>query len=132
MLYTYINRKGDSLFEVWFEKVKHQDPSIYQKTSDVLYHMVQDDLPMNPPNVRHMTKRTGNHSLYKIRLGKYRLFFLAKDNNYYLLHVFRKSSQTTPEKEIKQVLREVKEANYRLVSFEINDDGEIIYPKEKI
>ena len=128
MLYTHINRKGKSLFEEWLEQIEHREPSIYHKIYDILQHMENNDLPMDPPNVRRMAKRTGNRSLFKIRVGKYRLFFLVKNDEHYLLHVFRKSSQTTPEKEIKQVLREVKEATFRPVAFTLSE-GEIIFAK---
>ena len=58
-----------------------------------------------------MLARLPYRDLFKIRLGKYRLFFLFKDDDYYLLHAFRKSSQRTPEKECRLVAREI-EANH--------------------
>ena len=128
MLYTYINRKGDSPFAQWLVEIEHKEPSVYHKVCSILQHMENHDLPLEPPNVRRMIKRTGNHSLYKIRVGKFRLFFVMKNNNYYLLHTFRKSSQKTPEKEIKQVVREVNEDNYQPANFKVTN-GEIIFLK---
>lgn len=116
MLYTYVNHKNESLFEQWLITMERKEPSVYHKALDILNKMENGILHLDPPNVRRMKKRTGENSLYKIRVGKYRLFFVMQQNNYYLLHTFRKSSQKTPESEIKQVMKEVKEACYRPLS----------------
>lgn len=117
MLYTYIDHKGESLFEKWFHSIEYKEPSVFHKTCSILQQMNDNTLPLEPPNVRRMKKRTGNNHLYKIRIGKYRLFFLLQDDHYYLLHTFRKSTQKTPEAEIKQVMKEVKNSNFQPFSF---------------
>ncbi len=112
MIYVYMDSKGCP-FSDWMAMAKKKDPSAYRKMLSVLSQMEDGTLPMVRPNVKKTpSQRTGHHHLYKLRLGKYRLFFEWRDHDYYLLHLFRKSSNATPDKEFRVVKKEMEKQQY--------------------
>ena len=76
--------------------------------------MFKDELPLIKPNVKSMNARCNYKNLYKLRLGKFRLFFIKNKENYILLHAFRKKTQTTPQKEINQAIKELRSNDFIL------------------
>lgn len=112
MIYVYKDKRGKIPFCDWMTEMKKRDESVYHKITYMLEQMEAGTLPLERPNVKKMLARCDYRHLYKIRLGKYRLFFLAENNDYKLLHAFRKSSNATPEKEVKRVTREIEDGYY--------------------
>ena len=112
MIYVYIDHRAKSPFLSFLEDIKQTDRAMYHKTLELLEEMKNDSLRLERPRVKTMLARTKLRQVYKIRLGQYRLFFLVKNHHYYLLHAFKKTSQTTPEKEIKQLKKEVKQQTF--------------------
>ena len=116
MIYLYQDKKGCP-FLLWKEQMKKKEPAVYRKIEKMLMQMQSNELPLERPNVKKTPpQRTGSHCLYKIRLGSYRLFFLWKEQDYYLLHAFRKSSNATPEKEFRIVKKEL--LKYQFIPYE--------------
>lgn len=111
-IFVYEDKRGKVPFYEWRNKMNAKEPSIAHKIDDMIAMMTSQSLPLERPRVKRMLARLPYRDLFKIRLGKYRLFFLFKDDNYYLLHAFRKSSQRTPEKECRLVAREIEEEHY--------------------
>lgn len=107
-IYVYQDNRGDIPFITWYKKIREKDPSIYRKVNSMLKQMDAQTLPLTRPTVKRMILRLPYRHLYKIRLGKYRLMFLAQDGDYTLMHAFRKTTQKTPDKEIHKVDREIK------------------------
>lgn len=110
MIYCYQDKRGHCPVKEWLETLN--DESVLNKVNVMLEQMQDGSLRLEKPNVKKMLARCSYRHLYKIRLGKYRLFFLAEEGDYKLLHAFRKSSNATPEKEVKQVVREIKAGTY--------------------
>ncbi|MBU3851305.1 MAG: type II toxin-antitoxin system RelE/ParE family toxin [Candidatus Paralactobacillus gallistercoris] len=110
-IFVYEDKRAKIPFYEWRNKMNAKEPSIAHKIDDMIAMMQNKTLPLERPRVKRMLARLPYRDLFKIRLGKYRLFFLFKDDDYYLLHAFRKSSQRTPEKECRLVAREI-EANH--------------------
>ncbi|CAM3956962.1 type II toxin-antitoxin system RelE/ParE family toxin [Catellicoccus marimammalium] len=100
--------------QTWLDHVQTKNTSVYHKALVTIQQMEKGELSMKPPQVKKMLARTKHRNLFKMRLGEYRLFFLYQNHNYYLLHAFPKHSQTTPEKEVKQVNKEIKQDSYIL------------------
>lgn len=122
MIYAYVDNKGCPFLD-WMETAEKKDPSAYRKMQAVLEQMEQNTLPMVRPNVKKTPpQRTGHHHLYKLRLGKYRLFFEWRDHDYYLLHLFRKSSNATPDKEFRIVKKEMEKDSYQSLNKLKNTD----------
>lgn len=120
MIYCYQNKKGVVPILTWLNEIAHQDKSSFHKMQATLEKMAQHDLLLERPLIKKTPKaRTGFANLYKMRLGKYRLFFQVSGENYYLLHAFYKKTQATPEREFKQVKKEMQEATF------------VPYPKNK-
>lgn len=113
MIYCYQDRKGDLPIIEWLEEVAHQEKSTYQKMLHTLSQMQEKKLPLERPLVKKTPKqRTGYNNVYKMRLGNYRLFFQVEQQDYYLLHAFYKKTQATPEKEFRQVKKEIKAQSF--------------------
>lgn len=105
---VYCDARGQVPMADFLAEVEQKDPSTYRKFLSVVEQMKTDALPLVRPNVKKTPpKRTGCNHLYKLRLGKYRLFFLLEDHEYLLLHAFRKSSNATPEKEFRVAKKEI-------------------------
>lgn len=111
-IYVYEDKRGNSPFVTWYQKLQKKEPAIFEKMTGILQEMEEDKLELVRPRVKKMLARTNYRHLYKMRLGKYRLFFLCEHHDYYLLHAFRKSSQTTPEKEIRAVTKEIESQHF--------------------
>lgn len=95
-IYVYQDNRGDIPFTTWYKKIREKDPSIYRKVNSMLKQMEAQTLPLTRPTVKRMILRLPYRHLYKIRLGKYRLMFLAQDGDYTLMHAFRKTTQKLP------------------------------------
>ena len=111
-IYLYEDNRGKVLFLDWYRKIREKDQSIYRKVNDMLTQMNEQTLPLTRPTVKRMILRLPYRHLYKIRLGKYRLMFIAQDGDYFIMHAFRKTTQKTPDKEIHKVDREIKQHHY--------------------
>ena len=111
-IYLYKDKRGKVSFLEWYHKIKEKDPSIYRKINDMLSQMHAQTLPLTRPTVKRMIARLPYRHLYKIRLGKYRLMFIAYEGDYFIMHAFRKTTQKTPDKEIHQVDHEVQQHRY--------------------
>lgn len=112
MIYTYIDHRKKAPFLNFFKQIKETDHSMWHKTCDILKQMDNQSLSLKPPQVKTMLARTGLRHVYKLRLGHYRLFFIVYEHDFYLLHAFKKTSQTTPEKEIKKLKKELRQATF--------------------
>lgn len=123
-IYLYKDPRNKISFLDWYQKIKEKDPSIYRKVNDMLKQMDEQTLPLTRPTVKRMILRLPYRHLYKIRLGKYRLMFLASEGNYYIMHAFRKTTQKTPDKEIHKVDREIKQKSYIELTAKMLEDGE--------
>ncbi|MGX5378130.1 type II toxin-antitoxin system RelE/ParE family toxin [Ligilactobacillus sp. LYQ135] len=123
-IYLYEDKRGKILFLDWYYKIKEKDPSIYRKVNDMLDQMRNQSLPLTRPTVKRMILRLPYRHLYKIRLGKYRLMFIAQDGDYFIMHAFRKTTQKTPDKEIHQVDREIKQHHYILLKSKMLTESE--------
>lgn len=110
-IYVYEER-GRCPFYDWMRNIQHKNSAMYYKMFDILQQMEDNQLQLAPPQVKKMLARSKYRNLYKMRLGNYRLFFLWENHHYYLLHAFEKTSQTTPEKEVKQVEKEIRRGSY--------------------
>lgn len=111
---VYVDARGQSPMIAWLEEVSQKDSSTYRKFCDIVQQMEEDTLPLVRPNVKRTPpKRTGCNHLYKMRLGKYRLFFLLEDHQYLLLHAFRKTSNATPDKEFRIAKKEIEHHEFK-------------------
>ncbi|MBO8441446.1 MAG: type II toxin-antitoxin system RelE/ParE family toxin [Firmicutes bacterium] len=115
-IYFFQNNKEQSPFLEWINNIKKNNPSIYKKTIYNINLMFKDELPLIKPNVKSMNARCNYKNLYKLRLGKFRLFFIKNKENYILLHAFRKKTQTTPQKEINQAIKELRSNDFILLN----------------
>lgn len=104
----YQDARGQVPIQDWLDDIRLHDQSTYHKFGEIVQQMEEGTLPLVRPNVKRTPpKRTGCSCLYKLRLGKYRLFFLLEDHEYRLLHAFRKSSNATPDKEFRIAKKEI-------------------------
>lgn len=115
-IYFFKNNKKQSPFFEWINNIKKNNPSIYKKTIYNINLMFNDELPLIKPNVKSMNARCNYKNLYKLRLGKFRLFFIKNKENYILLHAFRKKTQTTPQKEINKAIKELRSNDFILLN----------------
>lgn len=114
-IFIYQNKRGIVPFIQWKKEVCLKDPSMNKKINNILTMMEKNTLLLKAPNVKRMISRLPKHRhLFKIRIGKYRMFFIFKNNNYYILHAFQKNTQTTPKKECVLVDHEINEKHYIL------------------
>lgn len=111
-IYIYEDKRGEHPFLSWYHQLQRKNEAMFHKVNALLKEMDDDSLERVRPRVKKMLARTDYRHLYKMRLGKYRLFFLYENQHYYLLHAFRKTSQTTPEKEVKKVSKEIEEHRF--------------------
>lgn len=86
--------------------IKEQDESIYAKIL-LSIQLLQNNGPfLKPPYIKKLQNR-----LYELRIsGKIpiRIFYTILNNEYYLLHGYKKKSQKTPARELKVAIDRMK------------------------
>lgn len=113
---VYVDARGNIPIDDFVAEVAQKDQSTYRKFQSIVEQMKADTLPLVRPNVKKTPpKRTGCNHLYKLRLGKYRMFFLLEDHDYLLLHAFRKSSNATPDKEFRVAKKEIAHHQFKSI-----------------
>jgi phage-related protein len=95
--------RGESPVE---EFIKQQDKATYARI--LLYiKLLRDNGPfLKPPYIKKLQSK-----LYELRISgkiQIRIFYTLHNNEYYLLHVFKKKSQKTPLKDLKVALDRLK------------------------
>ena len=96
--------RGDYPVKEFAEK---QDITTQNKIFHSVDLLVQGGPFLKPPYIKKLQS-----DLYELRIrGKVqvRIFYTMKNNEYYLLHAFRKKSQKTPKKEIQIAIDRIKE-----------------------
>ncbi len=81
------------------EFIQHQDEATYAKILQTIKFLSKNGPFLKPPYIKKLQEK-----LYELRIsGKVaiRIFYTIHNNEYYLLHAFKKQSQKTPLKEIK-------------------------------
>lgn len=89
------------------EFIKEQDERTYAKILHAILLLKKNGPFLKPPYMKKLQDK-----LYELRIsGKVavRIFYTIKNNEYYLLHVFKKKVQKTPSKELKTALDRIKE-----------------------
>ena len=87
--------------------IKEQDKAAYAKVLQFILLLANNGPFLKPPYVKKLQDK-----LYELRIsGKVaiRIFYTISNNEYYLLHVFKKKSQKTPSKELKVALDRMRE-----------------------
>ena len=100
----YENEKGES--EVWDFLEKLRKKSDKDKNARIQYHQATLCIELLQHNgtllPNHITKQI-NENIWELRPGNNRIFyFYCDDNNFILLHSFRKKTQKTPRREIEK------------------------------
>lgn len=96
--------RGDSPIE---DFIKEQDEATYAKALQAIQLLANNGPFLKPPYIKKLQDK-----LYELRIsGKVaiRIFYTIANNEYYLLHAFKKKSQKTPSKELKVALDRMKE-----------------------
>ena len=96
--------RGDSLVE---DFIKEQDETTYAKVLQSIRLLANSGPFLKPPYIKKLQNK-----LYELRIsGKIaiRIFYTIVNNEYYLLHAFKKKSQRAPSKELKVALDRMKE-----------------------
>ncbi|MDO8460948.1 MAG: type II toxin-antitoxin system RelE/ParE family toxin [bacterium] len=96
--------RGDSPVE---DFIKEQDEATYAKVLQSIQLLSKNGPFLKPPYIKKLQNK-----LYELRIsGKVaiRIFYTIANNEYYLLHAFKKKSQKTPRKELKTTLDRMKE-----------------------
>lgn len=87
--------------------INKQDIPTQTKIASAIRLLIDYGPFLKPPYIKKLQDK-----LYELRIsGKItiRVFYTIVNNEYYLLHVFKKQSQKTPSKEIKIALDRMKE-----------------------
>lgn len=87
--------------------IHEQDLPTQTKIAHAIRLLIDYDPYLKPPYIKKLQNK-----LYELRIsGKVaiRIFYTIVNNEYYLLHVFKKQSQKTPTKELKTALDRMKE-----------------------
>ena len=87
--------------------IKEQDEATYAKVLQSMRLLANNGPFLKPPYIKKLQNK-----LYELRIsGKVaiRIFYTIINNEYYLLHAFKKKSQKTPLKELKVALDRMKE-----------------------
>lgn len=96
--------RGDSPVRAF---IKEQDPATYAKILQSII-LLRDKGPfLKPPYIKKLQPK-----LYELRIsGKVaiRIFYTIVDNEYYILHAFKKKTQKTPKRELKVTLDRLRE-----------------------
>src|SRR3990167_11557513 len=88
--------RGDYPVKEFIEK---QDIIIRTKTGLSIRLLINNGPYLNPPYIKKLQSK-----LYELRISgkvEVRIFYTIFNNEYYLLHAFKKKSQKTPTKELK-------------------------------
>jgi len=96
--------RGDSPVE---DFIKEQDEATYAKVLQSIKLLSENGPFLKPPYIKKLQDK-----LYELRISRkvaIRIFYTISNNEYYLLHAFKKKSQKTPTKEIKVALDRMKE-----------------------
>lgn len=96
--------RGDSPVENF---IKEQDEATYAKVLQSILLLANSGPFLKPPYIKKLQAK-----LYELRIsGKVviRIFYTIANNEYYLLHAFKKKSQKMPPKELKVALDRMKE-----------------------
>ncbi len=96
--------RGDSPVE---DFIKEQDEATYAKVLQSMRLLANNGPFLKPPYIKKLQNK-----LYELRIsGKVaiRIFYTMSNNEYYLLHAYKKKSQKTPSKELKLALDRLKE-----------------------
>ena len=89
------------------EFTEEQDKPTYAKLIHAIELLETDGPYLKPPHVKKLQNK-----LFELRIsGKVamRIFYTIRNNEYYLLHVFKKKSQKIPLKELKTAFDRIKE-----------------------
>ena len=89
------------------EFIEKQDMATGAKITSYVDLLVSHGPYLKPPYIKKLQDK-----LYELRISgkvKVRIFYTLVDNEYYLLHGFKKKSQKTPSKEIKVALDRMRE-----------------------
>lgn len=89
------------------EFIKEQDKATYAKILSYISLLQTHGPYLKPPYIKKLQA-----GLYELRIsGKVaiRIFYTIYNNEYYLLHAFKKKTQKTPSKEVKIALDRIKE-----------------------
>lgn len=95
--------RGDSPVKEFMEK---QDAITYAKVISYIDLLEYSGPFLKPPYMKKLQDK-----LYELRISgktKLRIFYTISNNEYYLLHAFKKKTQKTPIKEIKIALDRMK------------------------
>lgn len=96
--------RGDFPVKDFIEK---QDESTRAKITSSVDLLETDGPFLKPPYIKKLQDK-----LYELRIsGKVaiRIFYTISNNEYYLLHAFKKKSQKTPKREIKTAIDRIRE-----------------------
>ncbi len=96
--------RGDSPVE---EFIKEQDETTYAKILNAAALLKNGGPFLKPPYIKKIQDK-----LYELRIfgaAAVRIFYTIKNEEYYLLHAFKKKSQKTPSKELKIAIDRMKE-----------------------
>lgn len=96
--------RGESPIEDFIE---HQDSATYAKILHLILLLKNNGPFLKPPYIKKLQA-----NLYELRItGKIpvRIFYTMINNEYYLLHIFKKKTNKTPNKEIKIAVDRMKE-----------------------
>ena len=98
------NSRGDYPVQ---DFIKEQDKATYTKILHVMLLLKNNGPLLIPPYNKKLQAK-----LYELRIsGKIavRIFYTMQNNEYYLLHAFKKKTQKTPIKELKIALDRMKD-----------------------
>jgi len=87
--------------------IKEQDKATYAKVLQSIKLLANNGPFLKPPYIKKLQDK-----LYELRIsGKVaiRIFYTMVNNEYYLLHAFKKKSQKTPSQKLKVALDRMKE-----------------------
>lgn len=82
--------------------IKEQDEAVYTKILHLVMLLKDHGPLLRPPYSKKM-----QNNLYELRVSgsvAIRIFYTMHNDEYYLLHAFKKKSQKTPRKEIETAL----------------------------
>lgn len=87
--------------------IKEQNKITYAKILNAIALLRNGGPFLKPPYIKKLRDK-----LYELRISgvvAIRIFYTIKNGEYYLLHVFKKKSQKTPNKEFKIAIDRIKE-----------------------
>ena len=96
--------RGDSPVE---DFIKDQDEATYAKILQSMKLLADNGPFLKPPYVKKLQSK-----LYELRISSkaaIRIFYTIANNEYYLLHAFKKKSQKPPVKDLKTALHRMME-----------------------